>query len=180
MAVSSENGGTVDGVRIFNNILVNNKERGLAVTGWDKNGPRKNVFIHNNVIAQNGVAGSYGGGLNVEGNAQVSNISIRNNIVSNNSGFQILATTPGVVVDLNLIDGYQGAWGETKGLNPIEGSPQFLNPAGGLFAVPPSSPAVDRAASAYAPAVDFQGVSRPLGTAPDLGAYEWDPSCPVP
>ena len=37
---------------------------------------------------------------------------------------------------------------------------------------PPSSPAVDGAQAAGAPAIDFDNISRPAGGAPDIGAFE--------
>jgi hypothetical protein len=40
----------------------------------------------------------------------------------------------------------------------------------------PGSPAIDAAASAGAPATDQRGVARPQGAAPDIGAFEMEPT----
>jgi hypothetical protein len=51
--------------------------------------------------------------------------------------------------------------------------PQFVNPATRDFHLKPTSPAIDRAVSATISASrDLDGVERPQGAAPDLGAYE--------
>jgi hypothetical protein len=38
------------------------------------------------------------------------------------------------------------------------------------------SPAVDAGSAAKAPTTDIAGTTRPFGDAPDIGAYEYDPS----
>ena len=58
-------------------------------------------------------------------------------------------------------------------LNAITQDPKFANPAGADFHLQSTSPAIDRATAANVlPTPDLEGHARPIGVAPDLGAYE--------
>jgi len=58
------------------------------------------------------------------------------------------------------------------GTNYITGNPLFVNANGGDFHIQKNSPAIDRGSSIGAPAVDFDGKSRPSGAGYDIGAFE--------
>ncbi|MET0264450.1 MAG: DUF1565 domain-containing protein [Duganella sp.] len=65
----------------------------------------------------------------------------------------------------------------TKGVAvaTIAAAPQFVNyvrTGGGNYQLQASSPAVDKALPADAPATDLNGKARPSGAGPDVGAYE--------
>lgn len=88
------------------------------------------------------------------------------NVVRNNLATAIANEGSGVTEDHNLVI--------------TDASSVFVAPA------PPwdlhlldTSPAVDQGAAELAPAVDRDGVSRPVGVAVDLGAYEWTDAPPV-
>lgn len=77
----------------------------------------------------------------------------------------------------------------TKGVAvaTIAAAPQFVNyvrTGGGNYQLQASSPAVDKALPADAPATDLNGKSRPAGAGPDVGAYELNggtaPPTPTP
>jgi hypothetical protein len=78
-----------------------------------------------------------------------------------------------VVVDHNLIDGYEGHANETRGTNYVEGDPLFIGPESGDFRLRAGSPAIDVGSSVDAPDSDFDGNARPVNAAHDIGAYEF-------
>jgi hypothetical protein len=80
--------------------------------------------------------------------------------------------------DHNLIDGYRGTEGETRGSDYVEGDPLFVNAGSASFYLREGSPAIDAGSAAGAPSDDFDERSRPLdgngdgNAAYDIGAYE--------
>ena len=96
LVLSVENGRSVENINIHNNLIFNNYGSGLYFSRWGVDNPRQNIQISNNVFYHNG----YGppkagqiyywltGGLYLY-STNVHGISIRNNIFSNNRGFQI-------------------------------------------------------------------------------------------
>jgi len=184
-AVASETGGTLENVRIYNNIAYHNRFCGISVSvngPGDAQGrhPMQNIYVINNTFYDHGWE-DWGGGIVIE-NADARNLVVRNNICSQNLYFQI-AVDPGVLaanitVDHNLIDGYRGTEGEIYGDDYVEGDPLFVNPSEADFHLQGNSPAVDQGSAVNAPADDYDGHFRPQdgdqdGTAGyDIGAYE--------
>jgi hypothetical protein len=62
-------------------------------------------------------------------------------------------------------------------LAAIGAEPRFVDAAHDDFRLQPNSPAIDTGAD-VAVRTDFNGVSRPQGTSPDLGAYEFEKEQP--
>jgi len=96
VVLSAENGQLVEDVRIHDNLIFNNEGSGLFLSRWGVDSPRRDVKIYNNVFYHNG----YGpaapgqayywltGGLYLY-SRNVFDLSIVNNIFSDNRGFQI-------------------------------------------------------------------------------------------
>ena len=94
--LSVENGKSVENVSIHNNLIFNNDGSGLYFSRWGVDNSRRNIQISNNTFYHNG----YGrpsagqtyywltGGLYLY-STNISEVSIRNNIFSDNRGFQI-------------------------------------------------------------------------------------------
>lgn len=121
----------------------------------------------NVTVAQNTVVGSEvraGIVINTSGSGN----RVVNNIFANNAwqGINYQACSA-CVIDRNLAFG--NAQGSGSAAGTITANPQFVDAE---FRVAASSPAVDsaRADSSFSPA--FGGVSRYLGSGPDLGAHE--------
>jgi hypothetical protein len=172
IAASSEQGGLLENIRIYNNIAYDTDLSGMeiGIAGDSATHPERNVTIINNTFYNNGSV--WGGGIFVE-NPDVSGLVIRNNICSQNELFQIQLEVPvqNLTIDHNLIDGNTGDF-ENDGSNVVTGNPLFVNPSGGDFRLNSSSPAIDSGSSDDAPFDDYDGMSRPQGAGYDIGAFE--------
>lgn len=183
-AVSSEKGGLLENIRVYNNIAYHNQFVGIGITNWDQRlsdeHPMRDIYVLNNTFYDNGWD-EWGGCIDVE-NPEVQNLVIRNNICSQNLSFQIIleagVSAANLTVDHNLIDGYRGYEGEIYGDDYVEGAARFMNPAGANFQLQKRSPAVDAGSDLDAPFDDFDGRSRPQDGDRDghphidIGAYE--------
>ena len=184
ISLASENGGRLENIRVYNNIVYHNRSNGLEIGNWGEPGvPVRavdSVIFVNNTVVDNGYAG-WGGGMHNE-NPDATNIVVRNNIFSQNLSFQIADEAGLSGADLaiahNLVDSYQDYPGETRGSDAVEEDPRFVNPSAKDFHLQSTSPAIDSGSSVDAPGIDFAGIFRPQdgnddGTpAYDIGAYE--------
>jgi hypothetical protein len=179
LVLSVENGRSVENVRIHNNLIFNNYGSGLFFSRYDADNARRNIQISNNVFYHNG----YGppnagqtyywltGGLYLY-STNVHGVSIRNNIFSDNRGFQIgyselfirdgrswqtVTREKKIQINGNLIDGRNTINSPVKsggappdrvniyavnGDRAIFGNPLFKNPANQDFTLRRGSPAV--------------------------------------
>ncbi|MCP4667581.1 MAG: hypothetical protein GY849_14590 [Deltaproteobacteria bacterium] len=175
-ALAAEMGGLLENITVYNNLAYNNGFVGMSIADWGGAGhthSMKNLKVINNTFYNNGDA-SWGGGISVE-NADAQDVVIRNNIVSQNSLFQIHVEFPvqNLIVDHNLIHGYRGYDNEIRGSDYVEGDPLFHDPLTGDFHLHRNSPAMDSGSSVHAPGHDFDGDSRPQGAGYDIGADEF-------
>ncbi|WP_018341971.1 right-handed parallel beta-helix repeat-containing protein [Cytophaga aurantiaca] len=187
IAISSENGGTSTDVHVYNNLTYSNDGFGIIVSHFGTDGPKKNILIMNNTIYNNGFTDAlpyWGGGIIIY-SSNVENISIFNNIVSQNDAMQISdgSGVASVSINKNLIYGYRGRSGtnEVKGTNVIEADPLFLDENGAdnisgnaddNLNVTLSSPVINQGTNTTAPAFDFDNYARPAEGTVDIGAYE--------
>jgi hypothetical protein len=182
--LSSETGGLLEKIKVYNNLVYKNKYYGIAVADAGLKNirhPIQNVEIVNNTAWGNGLP--WGGGISCY-DRDARNVTVRNNICNANSAFQI-AVSPSVPeqtvhIDHNLIFPFMGLEeeGEVRGTDYVEADPLLANPTQGDFRLLAGSPAIDKASSLKAPVFDFAGNRRPQdgdgdGTeAFDIGAYE--------
>jgi len=159
-----QKGGSLKNIGIYNNIVYSNRAAGIAISSYHFPTPRENIKIINNVCYNNGHDGIYVGDVLVE------NSVIRNNVCSENQGYQIASDSPSMLtLEHNLINGSSQIYGN----NAIIGDPKFVNPAGGDFHLREDSPAIDSGSSIDAPSDDFDGNPRPQGAGYDIGAFEF-------
>jgi hypothetical protein len=149
-ALASEMGGSLENVRLHNNLAYRNHYRGISIGingpgGIQGQHPMNGIEILNNTCVNNGWE-DWGGGLAVD-NPNAQNVLIANNIFSQNRYFQLVVEedmpSQNVTLDHNLIDGYLGTEGETFGDNPVRGSARFVHPARADFHLRATSPAID-------------------------------------
>jgi hypothetical protein len=188
------------GIDVYNNILHDNTETGLALS-MESNENLLDIDIYNNIIYNNNCYGfevlNYSGSITFRlinntfyRNNETSNIYseiffqvlptyvnciVRNNIVvSNISGsYGIHDLGLGIIFDHNLSYNSGGAWhsGNITGSNAVLSDPLLVSPTTD-FSVAYNSPAVNNGISTSAPSLDYIGVSRPQGSNYDIGAYE--------
>jgi hypothetical protein len=177
---------------ITNNLIHSNLSYGIQVAAFPYDSTRhagpefagaKDWLISNNTFAYQ----KYRSGI-VLWQTDASGIIIQNNIFYNNSllnsetnGVTIYSTKGGHIIRNNIFfssqsksaisDARNGA--SYTSTNNISKDPMFENPQGFDFRLRSTSPAVDSATSQMAPTVDLVGNRRPLGAAPDIGAYEF-------
>ena len=196
--ISFNNGATginCDGVTssIFvNNLLYNNKYRGIAFFQQDGAVPSNdNQVYHNTIIMPAG--GYYGIGLNYGAKRNF----FSNNIISTEGTVPCFSSTSSsreleISSDYNLLFS-EGAIGEAGGTlfslqqwqglgydaHSVEASATetFVNFSYDDFMLKTGSPAVDAGTSTYSWPTDLLGNKRPYGSAPDMGAYEFSRSC---
>ncbi len=183
VSIGSEQGALVDDIDIYNNVVLRASNSGIQLTPVSKDGPRERIRIFNNTIFESVKHG--GGGIYIH-TTNVSEITIRNNIVAFGPNWQgmIRATSPaGITADHNLIFG-ESKFPEEELGGSIEGDPLFVdtsaNKADG-FRVLSGSPAIDSGSADGAPSSDMTGTARPVdgdddGSADyDMGAFERSP-----
>jgi hypothetical protein len=181
ISLASEDGGLVQNVKIYNNIVYDNQTNGLEIGDWGKLlirvRPIESITFTNNTVYNNGSSG-WGGGFFNE-NPDVKDIVVRNNIFSQNSTSQIVNESKvSLTVDHNLIDGTQEYTYAISGTDYVVGDPLFVNASGIDFHLQANSPAIDNGSAVGAPNNDFDGNSRPQDADGDstaiydIGAYE--------
>lgn len=171
-SVASEEGGYVENIKFYNNLVYNNPGVAMIIP-WYSKGQIDNITITSNTFYNNGIGYGYRGGIILEYD-RVNGVVVRNNIVSLNNEFQIWSEGTPAIIEHNLIDGYKGYYlFETRGNNYIEGNPQFVNPANADFHLKKISPSIDKGSSFEAPDIDFDGNPRPSGAGYDIGAFEY-------
>lgn len=177
------------GVSLYNTVVADNQ----APSGggiWQDG----NLSAINCTIASNRATGTAGGGA-VYGNTGGS-VTIRNSILWNNvataAGSRHIAylssTTPTAISDSILnndgdttFNRYPYFEVQSGGSLPtisgfVSGAdPFFVDAANGNYRIQGTSPALDQADAAYAPADDIDNDPRPQGAAPDIGADEYVP-----
>jgi parallel beta-helix repeat protein len=135
------------GHRIYNNLIYN-----LEGTGG---GAGVYVMHASDVdVSHNTVYGNARHGIAIEPNAM--RTTLRNNLVFGNRAGDLLNRGSATVEESNLL-----------GVDP-----QFVDPSGGNFRLRPGSPALDRGTPVQWITTDLAGTRRPLGGAPDIGAFE--------
>lgn len=138
--------------------------------GVESGGTASDVQIYNNVIYQNA-----GGGIDLW-IGHYSNVRIFYNTIYNN-GRAAIRATDGVVSGSVARDNiaYRNSLNNVSGFTlsaNVTGDPDFVNLAAGDVRLAAGSPALNRGTTATAPTTDFAGRARPIGSAPDAGAYE--------
>jgi parallel beta-helix repeat protein len=151
---------------IANNVIENNVARGVQLYPAPAD-----VLVAYNTIVGNGRAG-------VIVSNDAANNTIANNIVADNGDTGVRSdslTGSGNLVINNLVwhnaHGNLGPMAEGLTLvDNIEAAPRLVSPTS--YRLRSGSPAIDAADPTYAVSEDYDGVRRPQGDAPDIGAFE--------
>jgi len=177
--VGSEEGGTVNGVKVYNNVMRDCKSStGIRLAGYLKNGPLKNIFVYQNTIVRCGNISPLSQwedcGILVESNnPQNTNFQVRNNIiVQDNANTRYIRTQNQscLTLDRNLLFGTVETGGPS-GTNAVLGDPKFVS-LNDLH-LTAGSAAINKVYGAPLSTNDYDGKLRGTGGQGDLGAYEF-------
>ena len=157
--ISTEGKGTIDGVKVFNNLVYRNNKHGIVVYQHPNGtGAFKNISIINNTAYDNNAWGV------LLDHPTASSVTLRNTISYGN----------GTGCKCNFSKKRVGA-GFQESNNLYGTDPKFVSATQANFALLQGSAAIDKGASAGAPSTDVAGVSRPQLTAFDIGGHEYRP-----
>jgi hypothetical protein len=177
IVVATENGGFLENVWLYNNIIYNNDYSGITTADWGERNaghPMKDIYIINNTIYKNGTQ-NWGGGIYIA-NSETENLIVRNNILSENLLFQMAAEVSDksfITADHNLIFKFIGYEYEITGTDYVTSDPFFVDPGSANFHLILGSGAINTGSSDGAPGFDFDGNIRPSGSGYDIGAFEY-------
>jgi pectate lyase-like protein len=163
---------------VLNNISFNNGTVGIQL--WHA---ANAVVVANNTVFKNGVNGVVIGAGDSPGGITNDNSIVSNNIAysNNNYGIQEFGTTGSHNQFLHNL-----AFGNPDGdlslqtgsaSGTILSNPQFVSYTGdssGNYHLQSSSPAIDSGTTTGMPSTDLDGSARPVGSGPDIGAYEYN------
>jgi len=176
ITIASEQGGTVNGVKLHDNLIYDIEKFGIRIAGYLNDGPLKNLDVYQNTIVNCGYnAGTWEnvGFLLEAKNVTETGFNIRNNIISG-CPYQVRGNnqTFSYVLDNNLL------FGPTviSGTNAMTTDPLFKNAAAKDFSLTASSAAVNMAVGSPLSAKDFIDRVRPIGASTDIGAFEFNPN----
>lgn len=183
IGVAIEEGGTLTGVKIHDNIVYDIPKAGIQVRGYLVNGPMKDVFVYQNTVVRagnlQGITYENAGILIDADHPNNSNMVVRNNIVAE-CAIQIKTKTFSfLTVDNNLLFGPSSTPKPTNptvlygnpGTNAILEDPLFENSTNADFRLKSYSPAIDKAVGTPLSSMDFNDSPRPIKG--DLGAVEY-------
>lgn len=150
--------------KIINNTFYANGTRNGAGGAAIYNRSGNTVLIQNNIFSHNGIVGS-----------QTVTILAQGNTVLHNNGFfmdGILLQNPQLGFTARTVNDLNNA-ASVQADNNIQGDPEFVAAAQGNFHLSATSLARDRGLAINAPPTDFDGNARPVGSAFDIGMFEF-------
>lgn len=201
ICLATENGGLLEDIRVYNNVVYDNVYVGLGIegdAGWGVPGaahPFKDIYVYNNTFHNNG-SDYWGIGIRINC-SEGDGIYIRNNICTMNESKQILIEEGGkpenLVIENNLIYGIDTIilnsedeiifsdnsdespfFGlNTVVLNPDDFKPEdiYVNPGNNDYRLTDGSMAINNGTSSQYSEVDFDGRKRDEMI--DIGAFEY-------
>lgn len=170
----STNGTYTGKTLIENNIVYENGGRGIHIFESD------NVDVLNNTTYANGQSVEIDDGEITA--VYASNVKVYNNIIYAKTGERLnkIQFASNVIFDYNL--NYNSTQFDQTGANSLSNTnPNFTNLNNRDFSLGAGSPAIDTGSETAGcfSSYDIDGVNRPIGSAPDIGAYESSLVLPV-
>jgi hypothetical protein len=163
---------------IVRNCLVHDVSRSPGFSSGIFIGAGTGAQVYNNVVYNLSVAGGGNGAIIVSGGN--TGVLVYQNTVTANATFGIYVVSGGTgratiennIVYANTANNLVDDASSTLVTNLVGIGPVFVNPSGNNFQLAAGSPAIDTGTTnAYT--TDILGVTRPQGSAFDIGAYEF-------
>jgi uncharacterized protein (TIGR03437 family) len=184
---------------IRNNLLYANKASGISLYGIDAaKGASRNQVYHNTIVMPSNsrwalnIAASTNGQPHPIGNVVRNNILYhagpRGSITTYSTAKSVLDSNYNIVVNVFSVDNANSfttfaAWkaagqdANSKLSTPVD---LFVNAAANDFKLKSTSPALNAGIAVSGATDDLAGVTRPQGSAPDIGCYETPGTAPPP
>ena len=188
---------SMDGVQdsiIRNNLIYNNYDQGLAffqIDGGD--GSKRNKILNNTIYFPAGqgsramgiednssdctvmnniiISGNSGGSAVDVYNSSLIGLVMDNNIIYNNGSGGLVSNNDGG--SYNTLSAWQAANGKDANSKNVAPASIFVSVGTGTFHISSNSQAKDAGATLSDVTVDLDGKTRPLGSAYDIGCYEY-------
>jgi hypothetical protein len=146
-----------------NNLIAGNTNGGLYLYNANWHGP-------NDTIADNG---TYGVMMTGTYTTTTFTAWLSNTILWGHTWSFTVTQVPTYTNFFTMVAGYSDVQGGWPGAGNLNVAPLFVG--GGDYHLQSSSPVIDKGNNAFAPAVDLDGVPRPVpaGGVVDMGCYEW-------
>jgi hypothetical protein len=187
--ITSEQTGNYGNIRIHDNVVYDNGFDGFSVSHYQVSNPTvTDIRIYNNTSVHNGFPGSkpyflsqaeqsasWGRGITI-GDPDIVGLVISDNIFFDNASAQmeLVAGLASPTLEHNLVGPAVGPNGSTGSHAVQTSDPRFLDYAGRDLRLAEGSPAIDAGLGGpNIAATDFLGNARVLGTAVDIGAFEY-------
>ena len=186
ITVGSEQGGTVEQVRIFNNVIYQPWSSGIQISDINRDGPKRDIHVFNNTIwgsRNHGTSGIYLLSANIR------DVVVQNNIVVMDPERVVGRITAGseavlgeLTVDHNLVSGPTECshdYPDCVEVSTWEGNqiedPLLVDAEGRDLHLREGSPAIDQGVEIDGLTSDYEGTTRPQGQGIDMGAFEFAP-----
>ncbi|QGU31706.1 right-handed parallel beta-helix repeat-containing protein [Thermochromatium tepidum] len=160
-----------DDVWIFNNLLIDTRSSGAPVYAFLLNGSGNERVV----VAHNSVYGLKRG-LLLEHDGGKTDVRIMNNLFDFQGGILEWGNSGRFTFSHNLYTQNPGAYASEPGR--LIADPLWSDPKAFDLRVRDGSPAIDSAVALAEVARDITGQPRPVGRAPDRGAYEFGAAAP--
>lgn len=175
ITVGSEEGGTVQEIRIHDNIIHDMERVGIRISGYLNNGPVKNVDIYQNTIVRCGFkGGSFEDcGILIEAtNTANTGFNIHSNIISEcKTQIRDKGQKFPIKIENNLMFGGAAV---KLGISTMNKDPMFMDSGAADFRLKAGSPAIGKASGFPLSVKDFNDKARL--SEQSVGALEYDTS----
>jgi hypothetical protein len=174
-------GGSARNVRISYNVSLNNRSLGSIHITDQFGSIVENFRVENNTIVDVAEYGSTSSALIWFGGApSPSAFFFRNNIVMlGNFSFLSISSFSRSNNLYHFLNAATRIGGSGAGPGDIQADPKFIDPRLNNFHLRPESPAIDKGID-LGYTIDYDRQPVPVGGAPDLGAYEYNPNVKTP
>jgi parallel beta-helix repeat protein len=162
------------GLEVYNNTVYGNSSHGIQFQNTRSNGliSRNNIVMNNNSQMVDG-----GAEINSSPNDGAANMNFNYDLMSDSSGGALIRYNS---TNYSSLASFQARAGNTTWTHAVASPAQFVNTASGDFHEAAGSPSINAGTAVSLFNYDKDNVTRPQGSAWDIGAYEFGGTSPTP